>query len=157
MKVTKKKVSVVAFARMPDGKMLFKKTKHFHSLIKLTRYARAVADSSSVFYKCNYRPLCRSLNTLLLSSSPRVLRPPGGGSSNIFGGGDNEAAASSKPNKMASNVFAAPEPTESVQKRTNPPGQGQTDTESCVSRLGCEDVLCNRSSPKHCAVHDVCW
>lgn len=91
---------------------------------------------------------------MLLLSSPRVLRPPGGGSSNIFGGGDGEPAASSKPNKMASNVFAAPEPTESVQKRTNPPGQGQTDTESSVLHLGCKDVLCNM---RRCGVHNICW
>lgn len=53
----------------------------------------------------------------------RVLRPPGGGSSNIFGGYEDDAGASRKPNKMASNVFAPPEPTESAPKRTNPPGQ----------------------------------
>lgn len=53
----------------------------------------------------------------------RVLRPPGGGSSNIFGGYEDDAGASRKPNKMASNVFAPPEPTESAPKRNNPPGQ----------------------------------
>lgn len=91
--------------------------------------------------------LLYSFNTLL--SSPRVLRPPGGGASNIFGGGDSEPAASSKPHKMASNVFAAPEPTESVQKRTNPPGQGQTDIESRVLHLGCNNMLCNTCYPRH--------
>lgn len=53
----------------------------------------------------------------------RVLQPPGGGSSNLFGGYEDDSAASRKPNKMASKVFAPPEQSQSVPKRSNPPGQ----------------------------------
>ncbi|XP_023867646.1 jupiter microtubule associated homolog 2 isoform X2 [Salvelinus sp. IW2-2015] len=52
--------------------------------------------------------------------SSRVLRPPGGGSSDLFGGYEEEAAASRRPHKMASNLFAPPEP-QGVIRRTNPP------------------------------------
>ncbi|XP_055779653.1 jupiter microtubule associated homolog 2-like [Salvelinus fontinalis] len=53
--------------------------------------------------------------------SSRVLRPPGGVSSDLFGGYEGEAAASRRPHKMASNLFAPPEP-QGVIRRTNPPG-----------------------------------
>lgn len=55
-------------------------------------------------------------------TSSRVLRPPGGASSNLFGGYEDDSAGSRRPNKMASNVFAAPEEPQSVAKRSNPPG-----------------------------------
>lgn len=54
--------------------------------------------------------------------SSRVLQPPGGGSSNLFGGYEDDSAPSRRPNRMASNVFAAPEGPQNVSKRSNPPG-----------------------------------
>lgn len=53
----------------------------------------------------------------------RVLRPPGGGSSNLFGGYEDDANGSRKSHKMASNIFGTPEQSESVPRRSNPPGQ----------------------------------
>uniref|UniRef100_A0A3Q3WN22 Uncharacterized protein n=1 Tax=Mola mola TaxID=94237 RepID=A0A3Q3WN22_MOLML len=54
--------------------------------------------------------------------SSRVLRPPGGGSSNLFGGYEDDAAPSRRPDKMASKVFAPPEQSQNVPRRSNPPG-----------------------------------
>ncbi|KPP67400.1 hematological and neurological expressed 1-like protein-like [Scleropages formosus] len=54
--------------------------------------------------------------------SSRVLKPPGGGSSNLFGGDDSAASSASRPQKMASNIFAPVEETQSSPRRTNPPG-----------------------------------
>ncbi|XP_060945518.1 jupiter microtubule associated homolog 2 [Limanda limanda] len=54
--------------------------------------------------------------------SSRVLQPPGGGSSNLFGGYEDDGAASRRPNKMASKLFAPPEETMNVTRRSNPPG-----------------------------------
>ncbi|XP_054615486.1 jupiter microtubule associated homolog 2 [Dunckerocampus dactyliophorus] len=54
--------------------------------------------------------------------SSRVLRPPGGGSSNLFGGYEEESPQSRRPNKMASNVFASPDESQAIPKRSNPPG-----------------------------------
>ncbi|KAL0993714.1 hypothetical protein UPYG_G00112300 [Umbra pygmaea] len=60
----------------------------------------------------------------LAFSFHRVLRPPGGGSSNLFGGYEEDSTPSRRPHKMASNLFAPPEPQEPqiVTRRTNPPG-----------------------------------
>ncbi|NXS40523.1 JUPI2 protein, partial [Balaeniceps rex] len=52
----------------------------------------------------------------------RVLKPPGGGSSNLFGCTE-EVSSSSRPHRMASNIFGAPEEPQNVPKRTNPPGK----------------------------------
>lgn len=81
-----------------------------------------------------------------------MLQPPGGGSSNLFGGYEDDSAASRRPHKMESKIFAPPEQSQSVPRRSNPPGltnlSGLTDVQRQASQSfkqcqGCENCYYN--------------
>ncbi|XP_014345295.1 jupiter microtubule associated homolog 1b isoform X2 [Latimeria chalumnae] len=55
-------------------------------------------------------------------NSSRVLCPPGGGSSITFGVEEEQKPRTTRPNRTASNIFGSAEETQSVVRKTNPPG-----------------------------------